>query len=94
MYERDSAVDVRKKLELTNITEIQSDKSKLVTSADIQTLFFTLLKPPHEAQADIFDVNDVITYTETIALVYSPRQEGYSAHLCHDVSKLEQCSLW
>lgn len=63
----------KKKLE-TNITESQCDKWKLVTSADIQTLLFTLSKPPHEPQADIFDVNDVITYSETIALAYSPRQ--------------------
>lgn len=64
----------KKKLELTNITETQCDKWKLVTSADIRTLLFTSSKPPHEPQADVFDINDVITYSETIALAYSPRQ--------------------
>lgn len=63
----------KKKLELTNITE-KPNVIKLVTSADIRTLLFTSSKPPHEPQADVFDMNDVITYSETIALAYSPHQ--------------------
>lgn len=64
----------QKKFELTNITEPPCDRWKRETSRLFQTSLFTLYNPPCGPQADVFNVNDVITYSETIALAYCPRQ--------------------